>query len=187
MSVADTGYPTQIVPEVALFATQPTSSSSVGTGPQGGGEPAAGGNDTAANPAHRGRATGHELSVQAPVTLSVSTARQGIKVTVTNVPQGKLVAATLRFGARVVAQAVRRARRNGPVTLVLKPHRANAALLHEGAQLRITVTAAGTKVARTIQLRTGYASVGSASVIRHALRGLFAVRCSAPKCFRLRR
>jgi hypothetical protein len=141
MGVADTGYPTQIVPYVGLFATQPTSSNSGGSGPS--------------KPGPRGRGSAPKLAVQAPRSLSVSRARHGATCTVTNVPRGKLATVTLTLGTRVVAQAAGRARRNGTVTVILRPNRAGAAHLHAGVQLWITVAVAGTHVARPIRLRAG--------------------------------
>jgi hypothetical protein len=141
MDVADTGYPTQIVPYVGLFATQPTSSNSGGSGPS---KPAR----------HRG-GSARKLAVHAPRSLSVSRARHGTKCTVTNVPRGKLATVTLTLGTRVVAQAAGRARRNGTVTVILTPNRGGAARLHAGVQLWLTVTVGGTHVARPIRLRTG--------------------------------
>jgi hypothetical protein len=150
MNVADTGYPTQIVPYVGLFATQPASSTSPGSGPHGG---QGAGTGTTSHARH-GRGSAHTLTVRAPRTLTLKRARQGAGVTVNNAPRGKLVSATLTLGARVIAQAVRRAQRNGVVTVVLKPNRANAARLHAGARLRITVSAGGVRLVCTIRLRT---------------------------------
>jgi hypothetical protein len=135
MSVADTGYPTQIVPYVGLFVTQPTSSTNVGSGPQP-------------------PAFAHKLTIRAPRTLSVSRVRRGIKVTVNNAPHGKRVVATLTLGPRVLARTVRRARKNGTVTIILKPDRATARRLHAGDRLQITITTAGARVIRTIRLQT---------------------------------
>jgi hypothetical protein len=165
MGVADTGYPTQIVPYVALFATQPTSSSSPGSGPQGGQNPAGGsgtptspagpggGNGTPTSPAGPGGGSPHTFAVQTPETLSVGRARHGTKVTMTNIPQGQLVTATLTIGDRVAARAVRRAGATDAVTVILTPDRTSARRLHPGVQLRITVRAGGVHVVRKIPLR----------------------------------
>jgi hypothetical protein len=136
MGVADTGYPTQIVPYVGLFATQPTSPSSPGSGSPGG-------------------SSAPKLTVNVPATLSVSRARHGTKVTVKNVPQGQLVTATLAVGGRMLTRAARRAGATDIVSFILRPDRTSATRLHAGAQLRVTVTAGGVSAVRTIPLRTG--------------------------------
>jgi hypothetical protein len=145
MSVADTGYPTQIVPYVGLFATQPSSSSGVGSGPKDGG--------ATTTPAPQGRGPAHKLDVQAPAAVSVSRARHGTKVTVRGVPDRKLATATLTLRGELLARAMRRAGVNGIVTVTLAPNRADAARLHAGVRLRLTVTAAGARVIDTIRLR----------------------------------
>jgi hypothetical protein len=145
MSVADTGYPTQIVPYVGLFATQPSSSSAVRSGPKDGG--------ATTTPAPQGRVGAHKLRVQAPAAVSVSHARHGTKVTVRSVPDGKLATVTLTLRGELLARAVRRAGVNGIVTVTLAPNRADAARLHAGVRLRLTVTAAGARVIDTIRLR----------------------------------
>jgi hypothetical protein len=153
MGVADTGYPTQIVPYVGLFATQPTSSNSPGSGSPGSQGPA--GESGTTNPSQPGGGSAHTFTVQAPATLSVSRARDGSGLTVRNVPQGERVTATLTLGGRVASRAVRRAGASGTVTVILTPDRTSARRLHGGVQLRITVTAGGVGVVRTIRLRTG--------------------------------
>jgi hypothetical protein len=145
MNVADTGYPTQIVPYVGLFATQPSSSSEVGSGPQDGGATTA--------PAPQGLVPAHKLSVQAPAAVSVSRARHGTKVTVRDVPDSTLATVTLTLRGHLVARAARRAGANGILTVTLTPNRANAARLHAGVRLRLTVTAAGARAIDTIRLR----------------------------------
>jgi hypothetical protein len=145
MNVADTGYPTQIVPYVGLFTTQPSSSSGVGSGPQDG--------SATTTPAPEGLVPAHKLSVQAPAAVSVCRARHGIKVTVRDVPDSTLARVTLTLRGQLVARAARRAGANGIVTVTLTPNRANAARLHAGVRLRLTVTAAGAKVIQTIRLR----------------------------------
>jgi len=147
MGVADTGYPTQIVPYVGLFATQPTPPTGPGSGPQGGQQPAAGGSGSAP-----------KLTVHAPRTLPINHVRQGTEVTVDNATRRELVTATLTLGARVLARAVRRAGEAGTVTIILKPNQAAAGGLKAGDQLRITITAAGARVVRTIRLRPGPSS-----------------------------
>jgi hypothetical protein len=129
MGIADTGYPTQLVPYVGLFATQPTSSAGPGSGPQG------------------------PLMVQVPTSLSVTRARHGSKLTVMNVPRGELVTATLTLGGRVAARAARRAGATDTVTIILTPDRTSATRLHAGVQLRINVTAGGVRIVRTIRVR----------------------------------
>jgi hypothetical protein len=151
IGVADTGYPTQIVPYVGLFATQPTSSGGPGSGPQGPQQPAAGGG--APNPSRPGGRSGHTLMVQVPASLTVTRARHGSKLTVTNVPRGELVTATLTLGGRVAARAVRRAGATDTVTIILTPDRTSATRLHAGVQLRINVTAGGVRIVRTIRVR----------------------------------
>jgi hypothetical protein len=145
MNVADTGYPTRIVPYVGLFATQPSSSSAVGSGPQDGG--------ATTTPAPQGRVPAHKLSVQAPAAVSVSRARHGTKVTVRNVPDSKLATITLTLRGQLLARAIRRAGANGVVTVTLTPNRTSAARLHAGGRLRLTVTAARARVIDTIRLR----------------------------------
>jgi hypothetical protein len=154
MGVADTGYPTQIVPYVGLFATQPTSPSSPGSGSQSGPGSAGGGSGTT-HPSQPGGGSAPKLTVNVRATLSVSRARHGTRVTVKDVPQGQLVTATLAVGARMLTRAARRAGATDIVTLILKPDRTSATRLHAGAQLRITVTAGGVRAVRTIPLRTG--------------------------------
>jgi hypothetical protein len=151
MGVADTGYPTQIVPYVGLFATQPTSPNSPGSGPQASQGPSGG----TTSPSEPGRGSRHAFTVQAPATLSVSRARHGTRLTVKNVPHGELVTATLAVGARTLTREARRAGATDIVTFILKPGRTNATRLHAGVQLRITVAAEGVRALRTIQLRTG--------------------------------
>jgi hypothetical protein len=150
MSVADTGYPTQIVPYVGLFVTQPTSSTNVGSGPQ----PPAGRSGPSTNPTPHRHHSAHKLTIRVPRTLSVSRVGRGIKVTVNNAPHGKRVIATLRLGSRVLARTVRRSRKNGTVTIILKPARATARRLHVGDWLQIAITTAGARVIRTIRLQT---------------------------------
>ena len=152
MGVADTGYPTQIVPYVGLFATQPTSPNSPGSGSQASHGPGGGGSTSPSQP---GRGSAHALTVQAPATLSVGRARHGTKLTVKNVPPGELVTATLTVGARMLTREERRAGATDIVTFILKPDRTDATRLHGGVRLRITVTADGVRALRTIQLRTG--------------------------------
>ena len=152
MSVADTGYPTQIVPYVGLFATQPTSPSSPGSGSQSGPGSAGGGSGTT-HPSQPGGGSAAKLTVNVPAILSVSRARHGTKVTMKNVPQGQVVTATLEVGTRMLARAARRAGATDIVTFILKPDRTNATRLRAGGQLRITVTAHGVRAVRTIQLR----------------------------------
>jgi hypothetical protein len=149
MGVADTGYPTQIVPSVALFATQPTSSNGGGPGPQGG-------HGTPTSPAQPSGDSVPALTIQTPRTLPVSGARHGIRVTVKNVGQGQLVTATLALAARTLTRVVKRAGATGIVTVILKPDRNSATRLHAGAQLKITVTAGGARVVHSIALRTGH-------------------------------
>jgi hypothetical protein len=153
MGVADTGYPTQIVPYVGLFATQPTSPNGPGPGQQGGPQPSPGGNGTPTSAPGPGVA--HTFAVHAPASLSVTRARHGTKVTVTHVPQGQLVTATLTLGRRIAARAARHAGATDTVTIILTPDRTSAKRLHPGDQLRITITAGGVRVVRTIRLRTG--------------------------------
>jgi hypothetical protein len=150
MGVADTGYPTQIVPYVGLFATQPTSSNSPGSGSQGGQEPSGASGTT--KPSGQGRGSAHKLTVEAPATLSVSRARHGTKLTVKNVSQGQLVTATLTLGGRVAARVVRRAGATDTVTIILTPDRSSATRLHAGVQLQIIVSAGAVRVVRTIRL-----------------------------------
>jgi hypothetical protein len=154
MGVADTGYPTQIVPNVGLFATQPTSPDSPGSGPQGSPGSAPGGSGTT-YPSQPGGGSAPKFTVNVPTTLSVSRARHGTTVTVKSVPPGQVVTATLAVGTRIVTRASRRAGATDIVTFILKPNRTTATRLHAGAHLRITVTVGGVRAVRTIQLRTG--------------------------------
>jgi hypothetical protein len=151
MGVADTGYPTQIVPDVGLVATQPTTPNSPGSGSQGGPGSAGGGGTT--HPFQPGGGAAAKLTVNVPATLSVSRARRGTRVTVKNVPQGQVVTATLAIGGRTLTRSARRAGATDIVTFILKPTRTNATRLHSGAKLRITVTADAVRVVRTIELR----------------------------------
>jgi hypothetical protein len=155
MGVADTGYPTQIVPHVGLFATQPIPPNSPGSGSHGGPGSAGGGSGTTHPSQPGGGGSAAKLTVNVPATLPLSRARHAIRVTVKNVPQGQVVTATLAVGARRLTRAAGHAGANHIVTLILKPDPTNAKRLHPGGQLRITVTADGLRAVRTIQLRTG--------------------------------